>query len=112
MDGSLGHGFAVLDTPALLVVMEVNIARIAGVCSAAGVHWRPHIKGNETPEIALRQIAAGAIGVTCAKLGEAQEMADAGISDILVANQIVGSEKIRRSVKRQIRSLPSTTLRT
>jgi D-serine deaminase-like pyridoxal phosphate-dependent protein len=87
------------DTPALLVdldVMDRNIARIVRTCRAAGVHWRPHIKGVKTPEIARREIAAGAIGVTCAKLGEAEVMAAAGIRDLLIANQIVGAPKIKR----------------
>jgi D-serine deaminase-like pyridoxal phosphate-dependent protein len=105
----LGRHLSALDTPALLVdldVMEGNIARIAGACRVAGVNWRPHIKGHKTPEIALREIAAGAIGVTCAKLGEAEVMADAGISDILIANQIVGQEKTRRLVALRERANP------
>lgn len=88
-----------LDTPALLVdldVMEANIARIAAACREGGVAWRPHVKAHKTPEIAKLQLAAGAIGVTCAKLGEAEVMAAAGIRDILIANQIVGPIKIRR----------------
>jgi D-serine deaminase-like pyridoxal phosphate-dependent protein len=108
-DEPLGRDLAALDTPALLVdldVMEANIARIVRACRARSVHWRPHIKGNKTPEIALRQIAAGAIGVTCAKLGEAEVMADAGISDLLIANQIVGETKIARLVKLRERADP------
>ena len=88
-----------LDTPALLVdldVMEANIAHVAAVCRAAGVDWRPHVKSHKTVEIARKQIAAGAIGVTCAKLGEAEVLAAAGITDILIANQIVGDIKVRR----------------
>jgi D-serine deaminase-like pyridoxal phosphate-dependent protein len=90
-----------LDTPALLVdldVMEANIALIAGTCRQYGVAWRPHTKAQKTPEIAHKEIAAGAIGVTCAKLGEAEVMADDGIIDILIANQIVGPAKIARLV--------------
>ena len=88
-----------LDTPALLVdldVMEANIARVAAACREHGIGWRPHVKAHKTPEIAHMQLAAGAIGVTCAKLGEAEVMAAAGIRDILIANQIVGPIKIRR----------------
>jgi D-serine deaminase-like pyridoxal phosphate-dependent protein len=88
-----------LDTPALMVdldVMEANIAEIARVCRESGVSWRPHIKGQKTPEIVAKEMAAGAIGVTCAKLGEAEVMAAAGIRDILVANQIVGPAKMAR----------------
>ncbi len=88
-----------LDTPALLVdldVLDVNIARIAGTCRANGVAWRPHTKGQKTPEIIRKELQAGAVGVTCAKLGEAEVLADAGIRDILIANQIVGPVKLKR----------------
>ena len=88
-----------LDTPALLVdldLMEANIAHVAQACRAQGVNWRPHVKSHKTIEIARKQIAAGAIGVTCAKLGEAEVLAAAGIHDILIANQIVGDIKLRR----------------
>jgi D-serine deaminase-like pyridoxal phosphate-dependent protein len=91
-----------LDTPALLVdldVMESNIAHIAGLCRAQGVQWRPHFKGHKTLEIAQMQISAGAIGVTCAKLGEAEILAANGIRDILIANQIVGAPKMRRLMR-------------
>ena len=90
---------ASLDTPALLVdldLLDANIARISDACRERGIHWRPHIKGNKTPAIVARAIAAGAVGVTCAKLGEAEVMAEAGIRDILIANQIVGPAKIAR----------------
>ena len=73
-----------LDTPALLAdldVMEANIAHIAQVCRAHGVRWRPHFKGHKTLEIAQMQISAGAIGITCAKLGEAEILAANGIHD-------------------------------
>lgn len=88
-----------LDTPALLLnlgAMERNIARMAGTFRQAGVGWRPHTKAIKVPEIAHKLIAAGAHGVTCAKLGEAEVMAAGGIHDILIANQIVGTQKIDR----------------
>lgn len=91
-----------LDTPALLIdldVLEANIAHVAETCRSNGVNWRPHFKGHKTLEIAKRQIAAGAIGITCAKLGEAEILAAAGIRDILIANQIVGDIKIARLVR-------------
>ena len=86
--------------------MEANIARIVAMCRAHGVAWRPHSKVHKTPEIAKLQIAAGAIGVTCAKLGEAEVMAAAGIRDILIANQIVGALKIDRLVRLADRAEP------
>lgn len=88
-----------IDTPALLVdldVFEANMAKIVARCAAGGVAWRPHCKSHKCPDIAKLQVAAGAIGVTCAKLAEAEAMADVGIADIMVANQIVGSLKIAR----------------
>lgn len=88
-----------LDTPALLVdldVMEANIARIAATCRANGVGWRPHVKGQKTIEIVQKEIAAGAIGITCAKLGEAEIFAAAGVPSILIANQVVGPAKMAR----------------
>ncbi|HEY2112734.1 MAG TPA: alanine racemase, partial [Dongiaceae bacterium] len=81
----IGSPTTALDTPALLVdldVMEANIARIAAVCRQHGVQWRPHIKGQKTIGIIRKELAAGAIGVTCAKLGEAEVMAQAGIRNI------------------------------
>ena len=90
-----------VDTPALLVdldALEANIATIASLCRQHRISWRPHTKGIKVPQIAARLIAAGAIGLTCAKLGEAEVMAAAGFSDILIANQIVGPQKIARLV--------------
>jgi D-serine deaminase-like pyridoxal phosphate-dependent protein len=90
-----------LDTPVLLVdldVMERNIATIASTCRANGVGWRPHTKGQKTVEIVRKELAAGAIGITCAKLGEAEVFAAAGVRNILIANQVVGPEKMRRLV--------------
>jgi D-serine deaminase-like pyridoxal phosphate-dependent protein len=57
---------------------------------------RPHAKTHKCPEIARRQLEAGAIGITCAKVGEAEVMAGAGVRDILIANQVVGDRKIDR----------------
>ena len=93
-----------LDTPILWVdlgLLEINIATLAKHFKSAGVDWRPHTKGMKVPAIAHKAIAAGAIGVTCAKLGEAEVMAAAGIRDILIANQIVGAKKIARLVNLQ-----------
>jgi D-serine deaminase-like pyridoxal phosphate-dependent protein len=91
-----------LDTPALWVdleLMEANISHLSNTFVQAGVQWRPHIKGIKVPAIAHKMLNEGAIGVTCAKLSEAEVMAAAGIRDILVANQIVGPEKVSRLSK-------------
>jgi D-serine deaminase-like pyridoxal phosphate-dependent protein len=88
-----------LDTPVLWVDLdrlEQNIATLARHFRQAGVHWRPHTKGSKIPAIAHKLLAAGAIGITCAKLSEAEVMVAAGIKDILVANQITGQHKLPR----------------
>jgi D-serine deaminase-like pyridoxal phosphate-dependent protein len=88
-----------LDTPALVVdldLLERNITEIASVCRAGGKAWRPHTKGFRAVVIAQRAIAAGAIGVTCATLADAEVMVDAGIDDILIASEVVGPLKMRR----------------
>ena len=95
----IGADKGVVDTPALFVdldILEANIARIAGACRKGGISWRPHTKGIKVPQIARMLIAGGAAGITCAKLGEAEVMAVHGFSDILIANQIVGPQKIAR----------------
>ena len=86
-------------TPALVIDMncvERNIARIQAVCDKAGVANRPHIKTHKSPYLAKMQIAAGAKGITCQKLGEAEVMADAGIDDILISYNLLGDEKMAR----------------
>ena len=88
-----------LDTPVLCIDldrMESNIRKMAGYCREHGVHWRPHEKCHKTPAIALAEIEAGAIGVTCAKVSEAEVMAAGGVRDILIANMIVGPRKLER----------------
>jgi D-serine deaminase-like pyridoxal phosphate-dependent protein len=90
-----------IDTPALVIdldKMEANIARMAQFFSGVEASLRPHTKTHKTPALAHKQIEAGAQGITCAKLGEAEVMAAAGIRDILVANQIIGRTKISRLV--------------
>lgn len=88
-----------VDTPVLWVDLdrlEQNIATLAHHFRRAGVHWRPHTKGMKIPAIAHKLLAAGASGITCAKLSEAEVMVAAGITDILIANQITGKHKLPR----------------
>ena len=90
-----------LDTPALLIdldKMEANIETMANYFSTVNAELRPHVKTHKTPIISHKQIAAGAIGVTCAKLGEAEAVIHAGIRDVLIANQVVGPHKIARLI--------------
>ncbi len=88
-----------LDTPAFLIdldAMEGNIQRMADYFASRPVDVRPHMKHHKTPVIAHKQIAAGAIGVCCQKLGEAEVMASGGIRNILITYEIVGRTKINR----------------
>ncbi len=90
-----------LDTPALLIDLdkfEANIQTMAAYFTTVSTMLRPHMKTHKTPIIGHKQIAAGAIGVTCAKLGEAEAAIHAGIRDVLIANQIVGAQKIARLI--------------
>src|ERR1700722_5880948 len=88
-----------LNTPALIVDVEAldrNIAAMAGMAKRAGIALRPHAKTHKSAEIARRQIAAGALGVCCAKLGEAEALADAGIANILITSPVVGRAGVER----------------
>ena len=89
----------VYGTPAVVVDLdrvERNIARLQAACDAAGVANRPHIKTHKSPALAKMQRDAGAKGITCQKLGEAEVMADAGLDDILISYNILGEEKLGR----------------
>jgi D-serine deaminase-like pyridoxal phosphate-dependent protein len=88
-----------LETPVLtadLDAIERNISRMQAYCDEHGVELRPHIKTHKLPELARLQLEAGAVGITCQKLGEAEVMADAGIEDILLSFPLVGSAKAER----------------
>jgi D-serine deaminase-like pyridoxal phosphate-dependent protein len=95
----LSSSLAELETPALLIdldALEANLAEMAAVAARAGVGLRPHTKTHKSPEIARMQVEAGAAGITCAKLGEAEVMADADLDDLLIAYPLVGELKLRR----------------
>ncbi|GIP37233.1 alanine racemase [Paenibacillus sp. J31TS4] len=88
-----------LDTPVILVdldILESNLRRTAERAARAGVKLRPHTKTHKSVWIAGEQIRHGAAGITVAKLGEAEVMAEGGIRDILVAFPIVGKQKLER----------------
>ena len=78
--------------------MEANIRAVAEKCKKHSVAWRPHAKGHKVAKIARAEVEAGAIGATCAKLAEAEIMAAGGVTDLLIANMIVGPLKITRLV--------------
>ena len=91
-----------IPTPALLLDLdrfERNLARMAAHVRAAGKALRPHAKTHRCPEIARRQVAAGALGVACAKLGEAEVMAGAGVRGLLVTTEVVAPGAIARLVR-------------
>jgi D-serine deaminase-like pyridoxal phosphate-dependent protein len=88
-----------LDTPVLtadLDAVERNIAGMQAYCDEHGLALRPHIKTHKLPELARRQTDAGARGITCQKLGEAEVFADAGFDDILISFPLVGRAKAER----------------
>ena len=90
-----------IDTPAILVdlpAMERNIAVMADFAKRHKVNLRPHIKTHKSTILAGKQLAAGAAGICCAKLGEAEVMAAAGINNILITGLLIGAAKITRLV--------------
>ncbi len=102
-----------LDTPSLLIdvqKMERNLKEMADVAAHARVALRPHVKTHKSPDLALRQLALGAKGITVAKIGEAEVMADAGIRDIRIAYPIVGEQKLTRLAKLMERADVSISL--
>ncbi|MGH6956900.1 MAG: alanine racemase, partial [Caulobacteraceae bacterium] len=96
-----------LNTPALVLDIEAldrNIAAMAGFAAAKGLKLRPHAKTHKSIDIARRQIAAGALGVCCAKLGEAEALADGGVEGLLVTSPVVGAAAVERLVALAARS--------
>ncbi len=99
-----------IPTPALLLDLdrfERNLARLASHVRQAGKNLRPHAKTHRCPDIARRQVAAGALGVACAKLGEAEVMAGAGIRGLLITTEVVTAPGIRR-LTRLVAEAPDT----
>ena len=90
-----------IPTPALLLdlaALDRNIEAMASWCRESGVSIRPHAKVHKSPDIARRQLAAGAIGRTTATVYEAEAMLATGASEILIANEVVGTSKLARLV--------------
>jgi D-serine deaminase-like pyridoxal phosphate-dependent protein len=90
-----------LDTPCAVVdldIMEANLRRCQSYFDQCGLTVRPHIKTHKIPEFARLQIGLGAKGITCQKLGEAEVMVDAGITDILLTYNVIGQTKLDRLV--------------
>jgi D-serine deaminase-like pyridoxal phosphate-dependent protein len=96
-----------LDTPALLLDLdrfERNVGRLSSAIAAGGKDWRPHSKGHKSPWIARRQMEFGAIGVTCAKVSEAEVMVEGGVPSVLVANELATRRKVERAARLQDRA--------
>jgi D-serine deaminase-like pyridoxal phosphate-dependent protein len=97
MKDILGKHKSEIPTPCLLLdvdVVDQNIKKMADFFSNLDCKLRPHAKTHKLPIIAHKQIRAGAIGITCAKLEDAKAFVEAGIGNILIANEIVGNKKI------------------
>jgi D-serine deaminase-like pyridoxal phosphate-dependent protein len=98
---AVGRRVEELDTPCLLLDLdkvERNLDAMAAVFAGKPTGLRPHTKTHKTPRLALMQLERGAVGVCCAKLGEAEVMAAGGVPDILLTTEIVGDAKIRRLI--------------
>jgi 3-hydroxy-D-aspartate aldolase len=90
-----------LDTPCIVIdldVAESNIAKLQAAANEMGVDVRPHSKTNKSPYWVRKQLDAGAIGVCCAKVGEAEVMVEAGVTEVMIPNQVIGKRKIARLV--------------
>lgn len=101
-DARIGRPTSELDTPVLLLDLdrfERNVQRLASVIHAGGKSWRPHSKGHKSPWIAGYQRSQGAIGVTCAKVSEAEVMVEHGVPSVLIANELVTTTKLERLVR-------------
>jgi len=88
-----------IDTPAVIIDLdrlERNLSRAQDYCNLHGIALRPHMKTHKIPEIGRMQVELGAVGLTCAKLGEAEVMAGAGIEDLFIAYPIWGAAKLER----------------
>ena len=88
-----------LNTPALVLdvnILKANMEAMKRLLEGSTLKLRPHYKSHKCAAIAKWQIENGAIGMTCAKLSEAEDLCDIGVEDILIANQIVDPAKVRR----------------
>src|SRR5690242_12323964 len=91
-----------IETPAVVVdldVMSRNLSRMADYCRDKNLNLRPHTKTHKIPELAKLQLASGSCGITVAKIGEAEVMLEAGITDILIAYPVIGVGKVERLAK-------------
>ncbi len=95
----VGDSLDAIDTPALILdldALERNMKKMADFARAQGIRLRPHAKTHRCPTIAIRQIALGAVGQCCQKVGEAEALVRGGVRDVLVSNQVLDIHKLRR----------------
>src|SRR5437867_7338582 len=95
----VGNTIDEIDTPALIIdldAFEHNLHKLASFADSAGVRLRPHAKTHKCPTIALKQMAGGAVGQCCQKVGEAEALVRGGVHDVYVSNEVVGMAKLRR----------------
>ena len=89
-----------IDTPSVVIdldIVDANITKFQAYCDKLGLHLRPHVKTHKIPELAKQQLAAGAAGITCQKITEAEAMiSEGGIDDILLTYNVLGKSKLRR----------------
>jgi len=99
LPAEVGMPLAEVDTPSLILDLDAfgrNLDRLDASLAGKRVKVRPHAKSHKCPEIARRQLARGAVGVCCQKVSEAEAMVEGGVLDVLIANEVVGTPKLRR----------------
>ena len=101
LQNMIGQPVAALDTPSLFIDLEAlegNIAQMAAQVKETGAVWRPHTKAIRSPALARMLVDGGAVGVTCAKVSQAAVLVRGGVKDVLLANEIVGPQKVAAMV--------------
>ena len=96
---ALGAALSAVDTPALIIdldAMEKNLTEVHAVIQTAGIRVRSHAKAHKCPDIALRQIKAGAVGICVQKASEAEAFIEVGVKNILITNEVIGVRKVER----------------
>ncbi len=96
---TIGMPLAEVDTPCLILELDAferNLRRLHESLAGRAVGVRPHAKSHKCPQIALQQIALGAVGVCCQKVSEAEALVEGGVGDVLVTNEVVGAPKLKR----------------
>ena len=101
LPAAVGMSLSEVDTPALILdldAFERNLDRLDTSLAGKKIKVRPHAKSHKCPQIALAQIARGAVGVCCQKVSEAEALVLGGVKDVLIANEVVGAPKLMRGL--------------